>query len=61
MIKIFSPWTNPGGSTEAYIDLCNLFNNAGFDCIFYGPHDYHLDKCKSRKIKHDSELKLSVD
>lgn len=60
MIKIFSPWTNPGGSTEAYIDLCNLFNNSGFDCIFYGPHDYHLDKCKSRKIRHESELKLSM-
>jgi len=47
MIKIISGWSNPGGSTTAFINLCNLFNENGYDCTFYGPHDWHLDKCKS--------------
>ena len=46
-IKILSGWSNPGGSTEAFINLCNLFNQRGHDCTFYGPHEFHLDKCKS--------------
>jgi hypothetical protein len=46
-IKIFSGWSNPGGSTTAHINLCNLFNDNGQECIFYGPHSYHLDKCKA--------------
>lgn len=59
MIKIISSWSNPGGSTIAYIDLCNLFNSNGIDCIFYGPHDYHLDKCRSKKIKNLEDAQLS--
>jgi hypothetical protein len=47
MIKILSGQTNPGGSTIAFINLCNLFNENGYDCTFYGPHQWHLDKCKS--------------
>lgn len=46
-IKILSGWSNPGGSTTANINLCNLFNEKGIDCTFYGAHDWHLDKCKS--------------
>jgi hypothetical protein len=46
-VKILSGWTNPGGSTVAHINLCNLFNSNGIDCTFYGPHEWHLDKCKS--------------
>jgi hypothetical protein len=46
-IKIMSGWSAPGGSTVAFINLCNLFNENGYDCTFYGPHEWHLDKCKS--------------
>ena len=46
-IKILSGWSAPGGSTVAFINLCNLFNERGHDCTFYGPHEWHLDKCKA--------------
>lgn len=46
-IRIVSGWSNPGGSTVFFIDLCNLLNDNEFDCTFYGPHDWHLNKCKS--------------
>ena len=46
-IAIVSGWTNPGGSTVHFIELCNLLNDNGFDCTFYGPHSWHLDKCKA--------------
>ena len=36
-----------GGSTESLIDMTNAFNDMGIDCIMYGPHKYHLDKCRS--------------
>ena len=51
MIKIFTGWSNPGGSTTAFINLCNLFNNNGHECIMYGPHDWHLDKCNGAKLQ----------
>lgn len=47
MIKIISGISFPGGSTVANINLCNLFNAAGYRCVFYGPHKWHLDKCPS--------------
>lgn len=52
MIKIISGWSNPGGSTTAFINLCNLFNKNGYDCTFYGPHDWHLDKCSGDMLHH---------
>jgi hypothetical protein len=61
MIKIISPWSHTGGSTIAYIDLCNLFNESGLDCTFYGPHDFHLDKCKSRKISYVLDANIKED
>jgi len=53
MIRIVSGWSNPGGSTVAHINLCNLFNASGLNCIFYGPHTWHLNKCKSRLLDHE--------
>ena len=50
-VKILSGWSNPGGSTEHHINLTNLLNDNGYDCTFYGPHEWHLDKCKSGKIQ----------
>tara|TARA_R110002096_G_scaffold269563_2_gene463412 strand:+ start:774 stop:1631 length:858 start_codon:yes stop_codon:yes gene_type:complete len=49
-VKIVSSWTHPGGGTIAHINLTNLLNDNGYDCTFYGPNDWHLDKCKSAKI-----------
>ena len=49
-VKIVSSWTRPGGGTVAHIALTNLLNENGYDCTMYGPHDWHLDKCKSDKF-----------
>jgi len=49
-IKLVSSWTRPGGGTVAHINLTNLLNDNGYDCTFYGPHDWHLDKCKAEKL-----------
>lgn len=50
MIKIISGHSGPGGSTTAFINLTNLFNKNGCECVFYGPHDYHLNKCNGKII-----------
>lgn len=50
-IKIVSGWSNRGGSTVAFIRLTNFLNQAGYDTTFYGPHEWHLDKCNSDKIQ----------
>ena len=50
-VKIVSSWSNPGGSSLAHINLTNLLNANGYDCTFYGPHDWHLDKCKAGILK----------
>ena len=47
MIKIVSGYSEKGGSTSAFIDLTNEFNKRGVDTTFYGPHAWHLNKCKS--------------
>lgn len=44
-IKIISGWSNPGGSTTAFINLCNLFNSNDMDCTFYGPHTFPSGQC----------------
>ena len=56
MIKIISGWSNKGGSTFALINLTNELNKFGLDTTFYGPHEWHLDKCKSDKLQN---LKLT--
>ena len=50
MVKIISGFSEKGGSTTALINLTNQFNNIGIDTTFYGPHNWHLDKCKSDNI-----------
>ena len=47
MIKIITGWSNRGGSTFAFINLTNKLNEYGYETILYGPHEWHLDKCKS--------------
>lgn len=51
MIKIITGWSNKGGSTFAFINLTNALNEAGYETILYGPHEWHLDKCKSGLLK----------
>ncbi len=51
MIKILSTISEQGGSTIALINLTNVLNKAGYPTIFYGPHEWHLNKCKSRLLK----------
>ena len=51
MIKIITGWSNKGGSTFALINLCNYLNEDGYECIMYGPHEWHLDKCNSGLLK----------
>jgi hypothetical protein len=46
-IKILSGYSERGGSTTLFVNLTNFFNQNGYDCTFYGPHDYHINKCKS--------------
>jgi len=50
MIKIISAHSTYGGSTTAFINLTNLFNKNGIPCKFYGPHDWHLNKCNAGKL-----------
>jgi hypothetical protein len=57
-IKILSGFSEKGGSTTSFINLTNFFNNNGINCTFYGPHNWHLDKCKSDLI---SNFKFEED
>jgi hypothetical protein len=54
-VKILTGFSERGGSTTALINLTNFFNENNIDCTLYGPHNWHLDKCKSDLI---SNLKL---
>ncbi len=53
MIKILTGYSDKGGSTVALSNLTNSLNDAGYETIMYGPHDYHLGLCKSDKLTQD--------
>ena len=55
MIKIITGHSSYGGSTELLIRLTNVFNENGYECTMYGPHDWFLGRCKGDVI---SNLKL---
>lgn len=60
-IKILTGYSERGGSTTALINLTNFFNENNIDCTLYGPHKWHLDKCKSdllQNLKLDRSDKL---
>jgi hypothetical protein len=61
MIRILSGWSNPGGSTVAFINLTNALNEFGHDTVFYGPHSWHLGKCKSEQYTQNSKMKLNKE
>jgi len=50
MVKILSGFSGMGGSTVAFINLTNAFNDAGIEICYYGPNDWHMDKCRGEKI-----------
>jgi hypothetical protein len=61
MIKIISGWSNKGGSTTAFINLTNALNNRGYETKFFGPHDWHLDKCNAGILTSDILNSITVD
>lgn len=61
MIKILTGYSDKGGSTVALSNLTNSLNESGYETIMYGPHDYHLNKCKSDKLTQDVINNLTDD
>jgi hypothetical protein len=61
VIKIISGWTNKGGSTAALITLTNELNKFGYNTTIYGPHTWHLDKCKSGLLDENFFKNVSKD
>lgn len=51
MIKILTGFSEKGGSTTAFVNLTNFLNENEIDCCLYGPHNWHLNKCKSGLIQ----------
>lgn len=51
MIKIISGCSYPAGDILALVNLCNEFNSRGVACVFYGPDNWHVDKCKSGTLE----------
>ena len=49
MIRILSGFTGPGGSTVAFSNLVNLFNNNGMKACLYGPHEWTGIKCAYKR------------
>lgn len=47
-VKIHSGYTGAGGSTVAFINLVNLFNENGVDACLYGTDPWAKDQCKWR-------------
>lgn len=56
-IKIASGYTGPGGSTVALANLTDALNDAGVPCTMYGPHEWHLDRCRAGRLE---ELSLEA-
>jgi len=49
MIKVLSGFTGPGGSTVAFNNLVNLFNDNGMDACLYGPQEWDGINCNFKK------------
>jgi len=48
-VVITSTWSGIGGSTTAFVNLCNGLNDENVETLFIGPHDWHLGRCKGRQ------------
>tara|TARA_R110000751_G_scaffold208684_2_gene312543 strand:- start:142 stop:957 length:816 start_codon:yes stop_codon:yes gene_type:complete len=54
-VKIVSGWSSHGGSTVAFVRLCNALNaTKEYNCTFYGPHDWHLHQCQADHLQNFS-------
>lgn len=51
MIKIVSGHSYPVGSTVALVNLCKQLNSRGYASTFYGPDNWHIDKCASGSLE----------
>lgn len=60
-INIVSGWSAEGGSTYSLMELCDLFNERGLDCTFYGPHEWHTDKCSKGRTLINYNEKAAKD
>ena len=49
MIKVFTGFSGPGGSTVAFNNLVNLFNKNGIDACLYGPHIWEGITCRFKQ------------
>ena len=56
-----SGYSGRGGSTIALIRLTNQLNQAGYEAVFYGPHSYHRDKCRSGTLSEIRNTRLSAE
>ncbi|MES2677053.1 MAG: hypothetical protein V4612_01890 [Pseudomonadota bacterium] len=50
MIKIICPQNIPSNITVSGVALCNALNQNGYEAIFYGLDNWHLDKCKTAPL-----------
>jgi glycosyltransferase involved in cell wall biosynthesis len=60
MIRVISGWGLQGGSCVALNNLSEAFNEAGYECAFYSPHEYASKKYK-HAIQHSGKLSLNSD
>lgn len=50
-VKIATGWSKPGGSTLTFMKLQKMLEAEGHECIIYGKHDWHLDKCNGDRLE----------
>lgn len=65
MIRIYSGYSECGGSCLAFINLTNALNQAGYDTTFYGTNSFPLNRCKyvqlkTKLIEHNPEDSLII-
>lgn len=60
MIRIITGHSAQGGSTVAFINLTNALNEIGIETVLYGPHDWHIGKCRSERLM-SRKLQMNVN
>lgn len=58
LVKIITGYSEKGGSTSALIKLTNELNSNNIPTVMYGPHEFHLNKCRSKLMR---DLKVYED
>lgn len=52
MIKILTGYSNPGGSTIAFLNLSKKLISKGYDVTLYGPHKWHITQGSFCKLSY---------